>query len=190
MIVITMGPSGCIDLPCRYACAAVCRNRKHRFLPAASFTAAVDRHGRSRPFIGGLICRIFRTPVINFLYRLLRLQTVNPIPELRIKKGSAVSDIFIVYPIGKNIIGKNVLRQAFAPFHIFPKPQCMPHKTEKCGKCIFPGVPQRHGAIEEFHTDRLIAGTAGKAILQLFPKGREKNFSFRIFLPGIILKTR
>lgn len=70
MIVITVRPSWCIDLPRRNTDTPIRRNCKRRLLAAASLSTPIHCHRRCRSAVRRLIRRMLRTPVINLQNRL------------------------------------------------------------------------------------------------------------------------
>ena len=70
MIVITVRPSWCIDLPRRNTNTPIRRNCKRRLLAAASLSTPIHCHRRCRSAVRRLIRRMLRTPVINLQNRL------------------------------------------------------------------------------------------------------------------------
>ena len=134
MIIITVGPSGSINLSGRYAGTAERGYRKGGLLPAPSLSAPVNGHGRSGSHIRRLISGIFRTPVIYGEHSLpeaiaaasrFRKQVLN----LFIKKASVFTDILGIDPIIKNMVNKNILRQGRTPVLVLPEPKGMLHKA-------------------------------------------------------------
>ena len=155
MIIITMRPSRCINLPCRNTNTPVRRNRKRRLLPAAPFPAPVHRHRRRRPAVRRLIRRMLRTPVINLQNRLSQRHSSHTLHNLLIEKRSAVRNILRINPVIQHIIHKHILRQLLTPSHILPQHQRMLHIRQENIKPILPRISHRHRPIQKHHQHSL-----------------------------------
>ena len=126
MVVVTMGPEGCINLAGRNSYAAQSSHSKSRFFSAASCSGTIHGSRVLCPSVCRAVGCLPGTPIIH-IYSCLIHGTGRSCIQIHsfinavMKKSPCIGDILVIYSVMQHIIGKKLLRHTSCKRTLIPQ---------------------------------------------------------------------
>ena len=152
MVVISMCPTWCIHLPCRYGDRPESCHKQRRLLSTAAIGSLDCSKRRACPRIRRLVDSFLMAPVVDFKNGVFHGQVLNPRCKLTEEDCPCSIKILIVDPHRKDKMPEFTLRDCPAPRHLFHCLLCEAIILKIIIYRLIKHITQRHIRIQEFHS--------------------------------------
>ncbi len=186
MVVVAVGPPGCVHLPGRNAHAPQGGHQEGRLLPAPPAAAPVHRQGGGGSLVLRLVPGPLPAPAVYLLHPGLHAgEILHPGPE-GVKEDLPVEgQILVIYPGKQHVMGEHRPVQPPAPGGRPPEKYSMADKFQKQLRRIAVQVAGRQVIQQELHGPPLLPRQGSQRVGPITPHGSGHSpTSFSPIIPG------
>lgn len=149
MVVVGVGPAWGVDLPCRNAHCAQCRNGERALLAATpgSRLHALQRRRGAR--VAGLVGHMLVAPVVHLEYGVFHAQAFHAVFQLLVKHKPGAVERLVVDAQRQHKVHEDVVGYRFPPGHLLAGEQGLPHIGDVEVLAVVGHVAQRGVGVEK-----------------------------------------